>query len=93
LEFSKNRVKWDLCFQATRSTENGGRCIANGEKQNEKQDYQDSAVDDDVARNWLDAGPGGHFACAPLLSQAVRREIALARNRWTRSSRSHTETP
>jgi hypothetical protein len=40
-------------------------------KQNENQDYQDSAVDDDVARNWLDFGPGGHFACAPLLSQTV----------------------
>jgi len=46
-------------------------------KQHEKQDYQDSAVDGDVARDWLGFGAGRYFACASLLSQAMSTEVML----------------
>jgi len=47
------------------------------EKQHEKRDYQDSAIDGDVACNRLGFSTGRYFACPPLLSEAVSTEVTV----------------
>ena len=56
------------------------------EKHHEKQSYQDSSIDGNVARNGLGFGPGRYIAGTSLLSPSVRREITSAPSAWTRSS-------
>jgi hypothetical protein len=51
--------------------------LSQKEKQHEKRDYQDSAIDGDVACNRLGFSTGRYFACAPLLSAAVSTEVML----------------
>jgi hypothetical protein len=51
------------------------------EKHHAKQDYQDSALNGDVARNWLGLSTGRYFTCPPLLSEAVSTEVMLFRGR------------
>ena|SRR5579859_2871303 len=51
--------------------------LSQKEKQHEKRDYQDSAIDGDVACNRLGFSTGRYFACAPLLSEAVSTEVVL----------------
>ncbi len=58
---------------------------AQGENKHEKQDYQDSAVDGDLARNWLGFGAGRYYTCASLLSQAMSTEVMLVRG-WNISA-------
>jgi hypothetical protein len=51
--------------------------LSQKEKQHEKRDCQDSAIDGDVACNRLGFSTGRYFACASLLSEAVSTEVML----------------
>lgn len=57
-----------------RSAQIVGR-VSQKEKTHEKQDYQDSALNDDVARNGLGVSTGRYLACSPLLSKSVSPKV------------------
>jgi hypothetical protein len=74
-----------LMLQATRSAHIVGRESQKEEKRYEKQDYQDSSVDGDVARKWLGLGSGRYYTCASLLSEAMSTEVMLVCGRGIRA--------